>query len=56
MGEGFHRAAKSVEVINGSFCECGDVYNMKTKAFSDYTVSVCAKNSSADFDIEFVQL
>ena len=56
MGEGFHRAAKTVEVIGDSFCEGGDVYNMKTKAFSDYTVSVCAKNSSADFDIEFVQL
>ncbi len=56
MGEGFHRAAKTVEVIGDSFCEGGDVYNMKTKAFTDYTVSVCAKNSSADFDIEFVQL
>ena len=54
MGKGFHRAAKSVEVINGSFCEDGVIYNMKTKAFSDYTISVCAKNSSADFDIEFV--
>ena len=54
IGKGFHRAAKTVEVIGGSFCEGGDVYNMKTKVFSDYTISVCAKNGSADFEICFI--
>lgn len=56
MGKGFHRAAKTVEVISDSFCEGSDIYNMKTKVFSDYTISVCAKNISAEFDIEFVRL
>ena len=48
----FIKNTSTNEEYNSNF----DFDYMKTKAFSDYTVSVCAKNSSADFDIEFVQL
>ena len=49
MGKGFHRPAKSVEVIGDRLFEDGVEYYMKTKRFSDYTVSVCVQNANADF-------
>ena len=56
MGKGFHRPAKSVEVIGDRLFEDGVEYYMKTKHFSDYTVSVCVQNASADFETERVRL
>ena len=61
MGKGFHRAAKTVEVtgdrLTGDrFAEDGDIYYFKTMAFSDYTVSVCTKNTPADIETEWVRL
>ncbi len=56
MGEGFRRAAKSVDVCGGSFEENGDIFYLKTAAFADYTVSVCVKNASADFEFEFFEI
>ena len=56
MGKGFHRAAKTVEVTGDRFAEGGDIYYFKTMVFSDYTVSVCAKNAPADFETERVRL
>lgn len=54
MGEGFHRAAKTVDVSNGAFTEGGTVYDIKTKKFADYTLSVCVRGASADFETEIV--
>jgi len=54
MGNGFHRAAKTVDVCGDSFVENGKVYRLKTKLFSDYAVSVCVENDSADFEVEFL--
>lgn len=54
MGEGFHRAAKTVDVSGGVFCENGGVYNIKTQNFADYSVSVCVKNGSASFETQMV--
>ena len=56
MGKGFHRAAKTVEVTGDLFAEDGDVFYFKTMAFSDYTVSVCTKNTPAVFKTERVRL
>lgn len=56
MGKGFHRAAKSVEVLGDSFCEGGKVYHMQTMAFADYTLSVCAQNQPADFTPQVIRL
>ena len=56
MGKGFHRAAKTVEVTGDRFAEDGDIYYFKTMVFSDYTVSVCAKNAPADVITELVRL
>ncbi len=56
MGKGFHRAAKTVEVTGDRFAEDGDVFYFKTMVFSDYTVSVCTKNTPADFETERVRL
>ena len=56
MGKGFHRAAKTVEVTGDRFAEDGDIYYFKTMAFSDYTVSVCTKNTPAVFKTERVRL
>lgn len=44
MGSGFHRAAKTVDVCGGSFCEDGHVYRMQTKCFADYVLSVCVRD------------
>ena len=55
MGKGFHRAAKTVEVTGDRFTEDSDIYYFKTMAFSDYTVSVCTKNTPADFKTERVR-
>lgn len=54
MGEGFHRAAKTVDVSGGSFEENGVRYEMKTRRFADYTVSVCVCGASADYETEVV--
>ena len=55
MGEGFHRAAKSVDVSGGVFRENGDVYDIQTQTFADYSVSVCVKNGSAAFETQRVR-
>ncbi len=52
MGKGFHRAAKTVDVCADRFCEDGVDYFLKTKAFSDYTISVCTQGEDSGFAIE----
>ena len=54
IGDGFHRAAKTVDVSGGSFSENGDVYDIQTQTFADYSVSVCVKNGSAAFETQRV--
>ena len=54
MGKGFHRAAKSVDVCADRFCEDGFTYHMQTKAFADYTLSVCVRCGAADTETELV--
>lgn len=54
IGGGFHRAAKTVDVSGGDFCENGDVYDIKTQTFADYSISVCVKNGSAEFETQRV--
>lgn len=54
MGNGFHRPAKTVDVRGGCFEEDGHIYRMKTKSFSDYTVSVCSRDSAVELDMEKV--
>ena len=55
MGKGFHRAAKTVDVRADRFCEDGHIYDMKTRAFADYTVSVCVRDGEADLETEKVR-
>lgn len=55
MGEGFHRAAKTVDVSADTFSENGLVYRMKTLRFSDYLISVCSTGELTG-EIEFVDL
>ena len=54
MGKGFHRAAKSVDVCSDRFCEDGVDYFLKTKAFADYTISVCTQGEDSGFALEIV--
>lgn len=54
MGEGFHRAAKSVDVSRDEFEENGRAYRMKTYVFSDYVISVCTADEPFANEIEFV--
>ncbi len=55
MGKGFHRAAKTVDVCGDRFVEDGHVYEMKTKVFADYVISVAVRDGSADFTCCFVK-
>lgn len=55
MGEGFHRAAKSVDVSSDVFEESGKEFRMKTYTFADYMISVCTTVDSFAGDIEFVK-
>lgn len=56
MGKGFHREAKSVDVSGDTFSEDGDTYCLRTYAFGDCTVSVCAKNRAPDAELIRVDL
>lgn len=55
MGEGFHRAAKTVEVCGDSFAENGVVYHMQSVLFADYAIAVCVQNGAADVTTEIVR-
>lgn len=50
MGDGFHRAPKSVDVSGDYFEENGTKYYMKTIVFADYIVSVCSLNEKCVID------
>lgn len=56
LGEGFHRAAKSVDVSSDTFVEDGKIYRMRTYSFADYIISVCTLGDDFAKTIEFVKI
>lgn len=55
MGEGFHKSAKSVNVIN-DFYEEEKIYYFKTWRISQYAISVCSVNNDFPESIEFIEI
>ena len=55
IGEGFHRAAKGVDVSSEIYYENGTDYYFKTYSFSDYIISVSSKQNLFPKYINFIE-
>ncbi len=55
MGEGFHKSAKSVNVIDDFYAE-DKIYYFKTWRISQYAISVCSVNNDFPESIEFIEI
>ena len=55
MGEGFHKSAKSVNVIDDFYAD-EKIYYFKTWRISQYAISVCSVKNEFPESIEFIEL
>ena len=55
MGEGFHRRAKSVNVIDNFYAD-DNIYYFKVWRVSEYMISVCSRKDEFAESIEFIEL
>ena len=55
MGEGFHKSAKSVNVVNDFYAD-EKIYYFKTWRISQYAISVCSVNNDFSESIEFIEI
>ena len=55
MGEGFHKSAKSVNVIDDFYAD-EKIYYFKTWRISQYAISVCSVNNDFSESIEFIEI
>ncbi len=55
MGEGFHKSAKSVNVVDDFYAD-EKIYYFKTWRISQYAISVCSVNNDFPESIEFIEI